>query len=134
MGVSFIFFSMEIKSITIGISEWLENVIASALPKVSISPNGTIGKMMNGFFGIDLSTYNVWKELGFLAQPMLQNFVAPTIEKYLTMIPEEQREKAIMSLVDAMIDKAEKDGYVNVFGIQLGKNAFQGLKDILQNI
>lgn len=125
---------MEIKSITTGISEWLENVIASALPKVSISPNGTIGKMMNGFFGIDLSTYNVWKELGFLAQPMLQNFVAPTIEKYLTMIPEEQREKAIMSLVDAMIDKAEKDGYVNVFGIQLGKNAFQGLKDILQNI
>ena len=89
---------------------------------------------MNGFFGIDLSTYNVWKELGFLAQPMLQNFVAPTIEKYLTMIPEEQREKAVMSLVDAMIDKAEKDGYVNVFGIQLGKNAFQGLKDILQNI
>ena len=124
---------MEIKSITIGISEWLENVIASALPKVSISPNGTIGKMMNGFFGIDLSTYNVWKELGFLVQPMLQNFVAPTIEKYLSMIPEEQREQAIMSLVDAMILQAEKNRYVNVFGIQLGKDAFQGLKDILQN-
>lgn len=62
---------------------------------------------------------------------MLQNFVAPTIEKYLSMIPEEQREKAIMSLVDAMIEQAEKNGYVNVFGIQLGKNAFQGLKDIL---
>lgn len=122
---------MEIKSITTGISEWLENVIASALPKVSISPNGTIGKMMNGFFGIDLATYNVWKELGFLAQPMLQNFVAPTIEKYLSMIPEDQREQAIMSLVDAMIQQAEKNGYVNVFGIQLGKNAFQGLKDIL---
>jgi hypothetical protein len=122
---------MEIKSITIGISEWIENVIASALPKVSISPNGTIGKMMNGFFGIDLSTYNVWKELGFLAQPMIQNFVSPALSKYLAMIPEEQREKAIMSLVDAMIQQAEKNGYVNVFGIQLGKNAFQGLKDIL---
>jgi hypothetical protein len=124
---------MEIKSITIGISEWLENVIASALPKVSISPNGTIGKMMNGFFGIDLSTYNVWKELGFLTQPVLQNFVAPTIEKYLSMIPEEQREKAVMSLVDAMIEQTEKNGYVNVFGFKLGKNVFQGLKDILQN-
>lgn len=123
---------MKIESVTIGISEWLENVIASALPKVAISPNGTIGKVMNGFFGIDLSTYNVWKELGFLAQPMLQNFVTPAIGKYLAMIPEEKLEEAVMSLVDAMIDQAEKNGYVNVFGIQLGKNAFQGLKDILE--
>lgn len=122
---------MKIESITTGISEWLENVIASALPKVSINPSGTIGKMMNGFFGIDLSTYNVWKELGFLAQPMIQNFVAPAIRKYLAMIPEEKLEEAVMSLVDAMIAQAEKNGYVNVFGIQLGKNAFQGLKDIL---
>lgn len=125
---------MEIKSITIGISEWLENVIASALPKININPNGGIGKVMSGFFGIDLSTYNVWKELGFLAQPMIRNFVAPALEKYLVMIPEEQREDAVMSMVDAMIAQAEKNGYVNVFGIQLGKNAFQGLKDILQTI
>lgn len=123
---------MKTENITIGISEWLENVIASALPKVSINPNGTIGKMMNGFFGIDLSTYNVWKELGFLAQPMLQNFVAPTIGKYLSMIPEEKLEEAVMSLVDAMIEQTEKNGYVNVFGFKLGKNVFQGLKDILQ--
>ncbi len=123
---------MKIESITIGISEWLENVIASALPKININPNGGIGKVMSGFFGIDLSTYNVWKELGFLAQPMIQNFVAPALEKYLVMIPEEQREDAIMSMVDAMIAQAEKNGYVNVFGIQLGKNAFQGLKDILE--
>lgn len=122
---------MEIKSITNGLSEWLENVIASALPKINISPNGTIGKMMSGFFGIDLSTYNVWKELGFLAQPMIQNFVSPALSKYLAMIPEEKLEEAVMSLVDAMIQQAEKNGYVNVFGIQLGKNAFQGLKDIL---
>jgi hypothetical protein len=123
---------MKTENIIIGISEWLENVIASALPKVTINPNGTIGKMMNGFFGIDLSTYNVWKELGFLAQPMIQNFVAPAIGKYLAMIPEEKLEEAVMSLVDAMIAQAEKNGYVNVFGIQLGKNAFQGLKDILE--
>lgn len=123
---------MKIESVTIGISEWLENVIASALPKVTISPNGTIGKMMNGFFGIDLSTYNVWKELGFLAQPMIQNFVAPAIGKYLAMIPEDKLEDAVMGMVDAMIVQAEKNGYVNVFGIQLGKNAFEGLKDILK--
>ena len=124
---------MKTESITIGISEWLENVIASALPKVQITSSSGIGKAMTGLFGIDLSNYNVWKELGFLVRPMLQNFVAPSVEKYLSLIPEEQREKAVMSLVDAMIDKADKDGYVNVFGIQLGKNAFQGLKDILQN-
>jgi hypothetical protein len=123
---------MKIEGITIGISEWLENVIASALPKVTINPSGGIGKVMNGFFGIDLSTYNVWKELGFLAQPMIQNFVAPAIGKYLAMIPEDKLEEAVMSLVDAMIAQAEKNGYVNVFGIQLGKNAFQGLKDILE--
>lgn len=123
---------MKIESITTGISEWLENVIASALPKVSINPNVGIGKVMSGFFGIDLSTYNVWKELGFLAQPMIQNFVAPALEKYLVMIPEDQREDAVMSIVDAMIAQAEKNGYVNIFGIQLGKNAFQGLKDILK--
>ena len=63
---------------------------------------------------------------------MLQNFVTPAIGKYLAMIPEEKLEEAVMSLVDAMIDQAEKNGYVNVFGIQLGKNAFQGLKDILE--
>lgn len=122
---------MKIESITIGISEWLENVIASALPKVNINPNGGIGKVMSGFFGIDLSTYNVWKELGFLAQPMIQNFVAPAIGKYLAMIPEDKLEDAVIGMVDAMIAQAEKNGYVNVFGIQLGKNAFQGLKDIL---
>jgi hypothetical protein len=63
---------------------------------------------------------------------MIKNFVAPAIGKYLAMIPEEKLEEAVMSLVDAMIAQAEKNGYVNVFGIQLGKNAFQGLKDILQ--
>lgn len=123
---------MKIESVTIGISEWLENVIASALPKVNINPNGGIGKVMSGFFGIDLSSYNVWKELGFLAQPMIQNFVAPAIGKYLAMIPEDKLEDAVMGMVDAMIVQAEKNGYVNVFGIQLGKNAFEGLKDILK--
>ena len=123
---------MKTESITIGISEWLENVIASALPKVQITASSGIGKAMTGLFGIDLSNYNVWKELGFLVRPMLQNFVAPSVEKYLSMIPEEQREKALMSVVDAFVEQADKNGYVNLFGIQIGKNAFQGLKDILQ--
>jgi hypothetical protein len=38
-----------------------------------------------------------------------------------------------MSYADAMLKQAQEKGYVNVFGIQLGANAFEGLKDILED-
>jgi hypothetical protein len=36
-----------------------------------------------------------------------------------------------MEYVEAMREKAGERGYVNLFGIQVGANAFDGLKDIL---
>ena len=51
------------------VSEWLMKVGASALPQMSISAQSGVGRLMSGMFGIDLSTYNVWNELGFLLTP-----------------------------------------------------------------
>jgi hypothetical protein len=38
-----------------------------------------------------------------------------------------------MSYADALLEQATAKGSVNVFGIELGKNAFEGLKNILSN-
>ena len=37
----------------------------------------------------------------------------------------------VSGTLKAMLTQAEEKGSVNVFGIELGANAFQGLKDIL---
>ena len=114
------------------INEWLLNVGASALPQVKISSQSGIGKMM-GMLGIDLSTYNIWKELGFLVTPILDSVVKPKLGAFLENIPEEGYNKVVMEFVDSAIIQAREKGYVNIFGIQLGENAFVGLKEILEN-
>jgi hypothetical protein len=40
-------------------------------------------------------------------------------------------EEMAMEYVEAMREKANEKGYVNLFGIQVGSNAFDGLKEIL---
>lgn len=114
-------------------TEWLGKIASSVLPQVKIPPTSAIGKMMSGFFGINPLQYNVWNELGFLLNPTIQSFVEPTLRKYLAMIPDEQVKDVAMSYADAMLKQAQEKGYVNVFGIQLGANAFEGLKDILED-
>lgn len=116
------------------VSKWLGDIAASALPSVQILPNSWIGKAMNGFFGIDLSTYNVWRELGFLTEPMMKVVVEPTLRKYLSALPDEQIAPMLRSVADSAIAKAGEQGYINVFGIQLGANAFEGLKHELERI
>lgn len=113
------------------VNEWLLNVGASALPQVKISSQSGIGRIMSGVFGIDLSTYNVWNELGFLLTPTLDSIVRPKLGALLDNIPEAEYDKKIMEFVDCAIIQAREKGYVNVFGIQLGENAFVGLKEIL---
>lgn len=115
-----------------GISEWLTRVGASVLPKVTIPSNGWLGNLMRGAFGFDVSKYNVWNELGFLLQPTIEKAVAPTIFRYASMIPDDQIKDTAMTYVDAFIKQAQEKGSVNVFGIELGANAFEGLKEILQ--
>ena len=40
-------------------------------------------------------------------------------------------EEVAMEYVEALREKAGERGYVNLFGVQVGANAFDGLKDIL---
>jgi hypothetical protein len=116
------------------LTEWLSIVASSVLPKVSIAPTSSIGKMMNGFFGIDLSSYNIWNELGFLAKPAINSFVQPMLIKYLSFMPEEKIKSTALEMVGAMVKQAESKGYVNLFGIQIGKNAFDDLYAMIENM
>lgn len=123
-----------IDNAVMAVSKWLGDIAASALPSVQIPPTSWIGKAMSGFFGIDLATYNVWRELGFLTEPMIKTMVEPTLRKYLSALPEEQIAPMLRSIADSAIAKAGEQGYVNVFGIQLGANAFEGLKNELERL
>jgi hypothetical protein len=114
-----------------GISEWLTKVGVSILPKVRIPSNSWLGNFMRGAFGFDLSSYNVWNELGFLLQPTIDKAVAPIVARYVSMIPDEQIQDVAMTYVDAFIKQASEKGSVNLFGIELGVDAFEGLKGIL---
>lgn len=116
------------------LAEWMNNVIASALPHVAISPTSGIGKVMNGFFGIDLSTYNVWNELGFLATPVINAFSKPMLQQYLSLIPDEQIKDVALNMVNAMVEQANAKGYVNIFGVEVGRNAFEDLKRMVENM
>lgn len=114
-----------------GVSEWLTKVAASVLPKVSIPTNSGIGKAMQGLFGINPAQYNIWAELGFLLTPTIRGFVEPMMRKYLASIPDDAIKDIAMSYAESFIVQAKEKGYVNLFGVQLGANAFEGLKDIL---
>jgi len=114
-----------------GISEWLMKVGVSILPQVHIPSNSWLGNFMRGAFGFDLSTYNVWNELGFLLQPTIDKAVAPIVTRYASAIPDDKIQDIAMTYVDAFIKQASEKGAVNIFGIELGVNAFEGLKGIL---
>ena len=116
------------------LTEWLSNVASSVLPKISIAPTSGIGRVMNGFFGIDLGSYNVWNELGFLAKPAINSFVQPMLVKYLSFMPEEKIKSTALEMVGAMVKQAEMKGYVNLFGIQIGKNAFDDLHMMIESM
>lgn len=114
-----------------GLSEWLTRVAASVLPKVNIPANSGIGKAMQGLLGINPAQYNLWNELGFLLTPTVRGFIEPQLRRYLSAIPDESIKDMAMSYVDSFIAQAREKGYVNLFGVQLGANAFEGLRDIL---
>ena len=83
--------------------------------------------------GADPATYNIWNELGFLVEPIIQNAVTPAVNKMLEGFPEEQIPDLAMKYVDCFINQAAEKGSVNVFGLELGRNAFEGLKEILSS-
>jgi hypothetical protein len=125
------FIMTNIDKVSAALSEWLFNVAASVLPKFKIPTESPIGKFMYGILGVNPSSYNIWKELGFLAEPTIQVMVTPMINKLLGSVPDEQVKDIAEKYVDALITHANEKGSVNVFGVELGTNAFEGLKDIL---
>ena len=120
-----------IDKVSAALSEWIFNVAASILPKVKIPSESPIGKFMYGIIGVDPSSYNIWKELGFLAEPTIQVMLSPVLTKFLGAVPDDQIKEIAEKYVDAFLSRAQEKGGVNVFGVQLGPKAFEGLKEIL---
>ena len=112
------------------LTEWGMNVAKSVLPNVKIPPQSGIGSFMQ-MLGVDISSYNIYNELGFLLKPTMRRFIQPTLNKYLGGMTDVEVEEMAMEYVEALREKASERGYINLFGIQVGANAFDGLKDIL---
>lgn len=112
------------------LTEWGMNVAKSVLPNVKIPPQSGIGGFM-AMLGVDTRTYNIYDELGFLLKPTMRRLIQPTLAKYLGGMTDAEVEEMAMEYVEAMREKASEKGYVNLFGVQVGANAFDGLKDIL---
>ena len=114
------------------LTEWGMNVAKSVLPNVKIPPQSGIGSFM-AMLGVDTSTYNIYNELGFLLKPTMRRFIQPTLTKYLGGMTDAEVEEMALEYAEALRTQAMEKGYVNIFGIQVGANAFDGLKDILTN-
>ena len=112
------------------LTEWGMNVAKSVLPNVKIPPQSGIGSFMQ-MLGIDPMSYNIYNELGFLLKPTMRRFIQPTLAKYLGGMTDAEVEEVALEYAEAMREKANERGYINLFGIQVGANAFDGLKDIL---
>lgn len=120
-----------VDKVSVALSEWVFNVAKSVLPRVGIPTESAVGKFMYGILGVNPATYNVWNELGFLAEPMIQTMVTPMVGKYLQGIPDEQVQDVVMKFADAFVKQAREKGSVNLFGLEMGENAFTDLKAIL---
>lgn len=121
-----------IDKVSLAVSEWAFNIAKAFLPQFKIPVGGKLGGLMQ-LIGADPTTYNVWNELGFLAEPMIQTMVTPALHRVLSGIPEEQIPELAMKFVDSFIARAEEKGSVNLFGIELGKGSFEKLRELLNN-
>ena len=116
--------------VSAALGQWGFNVVKSVLPSVKIPVGGKLGGLMQ-LIGADPSTYNIWNELGFLAEPLIQTVVTPAVHRMLGSIPDDQIPELAMKFVDSFIQRADEKGGVNLFGIELGKSTFERLKEIL---
>lgn len=120
-----------IEKVSAALTEWLTKVGKSVLPKVTIPAVGNAGKVISGLFNIDLSTYSVWDELGFLLSPMMQTFVEPALGRFLSQVPEDKIEEVAMGFANSFIERCHEKGSVNIFGFEMGEDAFLDLREIL---
>lgn len=119
-----------IDKVSLAVSEWTFNVAKAFLPEFKIPVGGKLGGLMQ-LIGADPATYNVWNELGFLAEPLIQTAVTPAINRMLSGFPDEQVPELAMKFVDSFIERANEKGTVNLFGIELTASTFERLKEIL---
>jgi hypothetical protein len=122
----------KIDIISQALSEWAFKVAKSILPQVQIPVGGKLGGLMQ-ILGVNPATYNIWNELGFLAEPLIQTMVTPAVGRLLQDIPEEQVEELALKYVDAFIEQAKKKGSVNLFGVELEKDDLKELKSLLES-
>jgi hypothetical protein len=121
----------KIDIISQALSEWAFKVAKSILPQVQIPVGGKLGGLMQ-ILGVNPATYNIWNELGFLAEPLIQTMVTPAVGRLLQGIPEEQVEELALKYVDAFIEQAKKKGSVNLFGVELEKDDLNELRSLLE--
>ena len=121
-----------IDKVSLAVSEWGFNVVKAFLPQFKIPVGGKLGGMMQ-LLGADPATYNIWNELGFLAEPLIQTVVTPAVNRMLSGMPDEQVPELAMKFVDSFIKNAEEKGSVNLFGIELGQASFERLKEIMES-
>lgn len=121
-----------IDKVSAALSEWSFNIVKSVLPQLKIPVGGKLGGLMQ-LLGADPATYNIWNELGFLAEPLIQTMVTPAVHKMLNGLPDEQVPELASKFVDSFIAKSEETGSVNLFGIELGKASFERLKEIMES-
>lgn len=121
-----------IDKVTLAVSEWSFNVVKAFMPQFKIPVGGKLGGLMQ-ILGQNPATYNIWNELGFLAEPLIQSLVSPMLNKILSSMPDEQIPDLAMKFVDSFIKRTEEVGSVNIFGLELGQSSFERLKEILQS-
>lgn len=121
----------KIEKVSMALGEWGFIVASSFLPKFRIPEGSAIGNIMQGFFGMNPASYNVWNELGFLAEPLIQSLIAPAVNRMLSGMSDEQIQDIVMKFADSFIEQAREKGSVNLFGIELKEDAFIGLRDKL---
>lgn len=116
--------------VSLALSEWGFNVAKAFLPQFKIPVGGKLAGFMQ-ILGQNPAEYNIWNELGFLAEPMIQTMVTPAVNKMLAGIPDEQIPDLAMKFVGSFIKEAGEKGGVNVFGLELGQGSFERLKEIM---
>ena len=121
-----------IDKVSLALSEWAFNVAKAFLPQFKIPVGGKLGGLMQ-LLGQNPATYNIWNELGFLAEPLIQSVVSPAVSRMLSGMPDEQIPDIAMKFVDSFIKRAEEKGSVNVFGLEMGQSSFVRLKEIMES-
>lgn len=117
--------------VSLALSEWGFNVAKAFLPQFKIPVGGKLAGFMQ-ILGQNPAEYNIWNELGFLAEPMIQTMVTPAVKKMLAGIPDEQVPDLARKFVDSFIKQAQEKGGVNLFGLELGQGSFERLKEIME--